>query len=138
MAGLPRLSQADVLVAARGGGGLLKERMALARSLWEAGVSAEMLPQVGGEVAHGRAPVLVAGLMPLKQQPSTQAGAPVALLATYNASDDRAAFHTGLTTAPASPPAPQAAPSLTDQYEYAQSRGIPWLVIIQASTFGGA
>lgn len=32
---------------------------------------------------------------------------------------------------------PQAAPSLTDQYEYAQTRGIPWLVIIQASTFGG-
>lgn len=47
VAGLPRLSQADVLVAARGGGGLLKERMALARSLWDAGISAEMLPQVG-------------------------------------------------------------------------------------------
>lgn len=31
----------------------------------------------------------------------------------------------------------QAAPSLTEQYEYAQSRGIPWLVIIHASTFGG-
>lgn len=31
----------------------------------------------------------------------------------------------------------QTAPSLTDQYEYAQSRGIPWLVIIQASTFDG-
>lgn len=46
VAGLPRLSQADVLVAARGGGGLLKERMALARSLWDAGISAEMLPQV--------------------------------------------------------------------------------------------
>jgi translation initiation factor 2-alpha kinase 4 len=76
VAGLPRLSQADVLVAARGGGGLLKERMALARSLWDAGISAEMLPQT--------------------------------------------------------------APSLTDQYEYAQSRGIPWLVIIQASTFDAA
>lgn len=46
MAGLPRLSQAEVLVCSRGGGGLLKERMALARSLWEAGLSAEMLPQV--------------------------------------------------------------------------------------------
>ena len=75
MAGLPRLSQADVLVCSRGGGGLLKERMALARSLWDAGLSAELLPQ--------------------------------------------------------------AAPSLTEQYEYAQSRGIPWLVIIHASTFEG-
>lgn len=75
VAGLPRLSQADVLVCARGGGGLLKERMALARTLWEAGIAAELLPQT--------------------------------------------------------------APSLTDQYEYAQSRGIPWLVIIHASTFGG-
>lgn len=36
------------------------------------------------------------------------------------------------------PPCLQAAPSLTEQYEYAQSRGIPWLVIINASTFGGA
>jgi translation initiation factor 2-alpha kinase 4 len=75
VAGLPRLSQADVLVCSRGGGGLLKERMALARSLWDAGLSAELLPQ--------------------------------------------------------------AAPSLTEQYEYAQSRGIPWLVIIHASTFEG-
>lgn len=46
MAGLARLSQADVLVCSRGGGGLLKERMALARSLWDAGLSAELLPQV--------------------------------------------------------------------------------------------
>lgn len=38
----------------------------------------------------------------------------------------------------ASPSTPQAAPSLTEQYEYAQSRGVPWLVIINASTFGGA
>ena len=75
VAGLPRLSQADVLVCSRGGGGLLKERMALARSLWDAGLAAEMLPQ--------------------------------------------------------------AAPSLTEQYEYAQSRGIPWLVIINANTFEG-
>lgn len=45
VAGLPRLSQADVLVCSRGGGGLLKERMALARSLWDAGLSAELLPQ---------------------------------------------------------------------------------------------
>ena len=63
--------QADVLVCSRGGGGLLRERMQLVRSLWDAGVAAEML--------HA------------------------------------------------------AAPSLTDQYEYANSRGIPWLVIIQAS-----
>lgn len=75
VAGLPRLSQADALVCSRGGGGLLRERMALARTLWEAGIAAELLPQ--------------------------------------------------------------AAPSLTDQYEYAQSRGIPWLVIIHASTFEG-
>lgn len=75
VAGLPRLSQADVLVCSRGGGGLLRERMALARSLWDAGLAAEMLPQ--------------------------------------------------------------AAPSLTEQYEYAQSRGIAWLVIINASTFEG-
>lgn len=36
--------QADVLVCARGGGGLLQERMALAARLWEAGVRAELLP----------------------------------------------------------------------------------------------
>ncbi|PSC69649.1 putative serine threonine-kinase GCN2 isoform B [Micractinium conductrix] len=76
VAGLARLSQADVLVCSRGGGGLLRERMALARSLWDAGLAAELLPQ--------------------------------------------------------------AAPSLTAQYEYAQSRGIPWLVIIHSSTFEAA
>jgi hypothetical protein len=75
VAGLARLSQADVLVCSRGGGGLLRERMALARTLWDAGLSAELLPQ--------------------------------------------------------------AAPSLTEQFEYAQSRGIPWLVIIAANTFEG-
>ncbi|KAK9831407.1 hypothetical protein WJX81_002476 [Elliptochloris bilobata] len=39
-----RASQAEVLVCARGGGGLLRERMALAARLWEAGVRAELLP----------------------------------------------------------------------------------------------
>jgi histidyl-tRNA synthetase len=75
VAGLARLSQADVLVCARGGGGMLRERMSLVRALWDAGLAAELLPQ--------------------------------------------------------------AAPSLTDQYEYAQTRGIPWLVIINAATFEG-
>ncbi len=58
MAGLPRLSQADVLVASRGGGGLLKERMALARSLWDAGISAEMLPQVNAVAAGPMGPAV--------------------------------------------------------------------------------
>jgi histidyl-tRNA synthetase len=35
----------DVLVAARGGGGLLAERLALTAELWRAGVRAETLPQ---------------------------------------------------------------------------------------------
>lgn len=74
--GLGRLSAADVLVCARGGGGLLRERMALVRSLWEEGLAAEMLPQ--------------------------------------------------------------AAPSLTEQYEYAHARGIAWLVIISGASFAAA
>ena len=37
--------QAEVLVCARGGGGLLRERMALASQLWAAGLKAEFLPQ---------------------------------------------------------------------------------------------
>jgi Anticodon binding domain len=39
-------AQADVLVCSRGGGGLLKERMALLGVLWEAGIRAEMVPEV--------------------------------------------------------------------------------------------
>lgn len=35
--------QADVLVCSRGGGGMLKERMALARELWAAGIRAHFL-----------------------------------------------------------------------------------------------
>lgn len=35
--------QAEVLVCAKGGGGLLKERMALAALLWEAGIRAELV-----------------------------------------------------------------------------------------------
>ena len=34
----------DVLVCARGGGGLLRERLALAGQLWAAGVRAEIVP----------------------------------------------------------------------------------------------
>lgn len=37
--------QADVLVCAKGGGGLLKERMALVADLWGAGLRAEMMQQ---------------------------------------------------------------------------------------------
>ncbi|KAK9906778.1 hypothetical protein WJX75_007809 [Coccomyxa subellipsoidea] len=36
-------SQAEVLVCAKGGGGLLKERMALAALLWEAGIRTELV-----------------------------------------------------------------------------------------------
>ena len=36
--------QADVLVCARGGGGMLRERMALLSSLWAAGIKAETAP----------------------------------------------------------------------------------------------
>ncbi|CAL8462314.1 g1847 [Coccomyxa elongata] len=36
-------SQAEVLVCAKGGGGLLRERMALAARLWEAGIRAELV-----------------------------------------------------------------------------------------------
>ncbi len=36
-------AQAEVLVCAKGGGGLLKERKALAAMLWEAGVKAELV-----------------------------------------------------------------------------------------------
>ena len=39
------LLQADVLVCAKGGGGLLKERMALVADLWAAGLRAEMMQQ---------------------------------------------------------------------------------------------
>ncbi len=39
------LVQADVLVCAKGGGGLLKERMALVADLWGAGLRAEMMQQ---------------------------------------------------------------------------------------------
>ena len=35
--------QAEVLVCAKGGGGLLKERKALAALLWEAGIKAELV-----------------------------------------------------------------------------------------------
>ncbi|KAL0052345.1 hypothetical protein WJX82_000639 [Trebouxia sp. C0006] len=42
---IPYLSQADVLVCAKGGGGLLKERMALVADLWGAGLRAEMMQQ---------------------------------------------------------------------------------------------
>ena len=34
--------QADVLVCARGGGGLLRDRMALVSQLWSAGIKAEV------------------------------------------------------------------------------------------------
>ena len=52
--------QADVLVCAKGGGGLLKERMALASDLWAAGLRAEMMQQAAPsltaqyEYAHSR------------------------------------------------------------------------------------
>ena len=52
--------QADVLVCARGGGGLLKERMALVADLWAAGLRAEMMQQAAPsltaqyEYAHAR------------------------------------------------------------------------------------
>ena len=36
-------AQAEVLVCAKGGGGLLKERMALAALLWEAGIRTELV-----------------------------------------------------------------------------------------------
>ncbi|KAL6780346.1 hypothetical protein ACKKBF_B13520 [Auxenochlorella protothecoides x Auxenochlorella symbiontica] len=41
--GLPRLSCAEALVASRGGGGMLRERLELLRALREAGVAAETL-----------------------------------------------------------------------------------------------
>ena len=108
-----------MLVCSRGSGGLLKERMSLARSLWDAGVAAEMLPQVRSRL-WGRSGGLV----------------PVALPCHARTLHLHAA-HFGWT--PLCPrPSTQAAPSLTEQYEYAQTRGIPWLVIINASTFGGA
>jgi hypothetical protein len=44
----------DVLVAARGGGGLLAERLALTAALWQAGVRAETLPQPAPRVAELR------------------------------------------------------------------------------------
>lgn len=44
--------QADVLVCARGSGGLLKERMALVAQLWAAGLRAEMM--------HSAAPSMTA------------------------------------------------------------------------------
>ena len=62
-------------MCSRGGGGLLRERMRLLRALWDAGLSAEMMPA--------------------------------------------------------------AAPSLTDAYEYATARGLPWMVIISTATFSG-
>ena len=52
--------QADVLVCAKGGGGLLKERMALVADLWAAGLRAEMMQQAAPsltaqyEYAHAR------------------------------------------------------------------------------------
>lgn len=42
--GLQRSSQADVLVAGKGSGGLLTQRCALLGELWAVGVKAEMLP----------------------------------------------------------------------------------------------
>ena len=36
-------AQAEVLVCAKGGGGLLKERKALAATLWEAGIKTELV-----------------------------------------------------------------------------------------------
>lgn len=41
---LQRSSQADVLVAGKGSGGLLQERCLLLGELWAAGIKAEMLP----------------------------------------------------------------------------------------------
>ena len=52
--------QADVMVCAKGGGGLLKERMALVADLWAAGLRAEMMQQAAPsltaqyEYAHAR------------------------------------------------------------------------------------
>ena len=69
------LVQADVLVCAKGGSGLLAERMALCRQLWAAGLRAEMVHMT--------------------------------------------------------------APSMQEQYGYADLRGIPWLVIIPGATFSG-
>ena len=37
-------AQADVLVCARGGGGMLRDRMTLAAQLWAAGIRAEVQP----------------------------------------------------------------------------------------------
>lgn len=53
------INQADVLVCARGGGGLLRERMALVSSLWAAGIRAELLPAAApsstAQYEHARA-----------------------------------------------------------------------------------
>ena len=45
LAGASAVSALDVLVAARGGGGLLRQRVELVSQLWAAGVRAETLPQ---------------------------------------------------------------------------------------------
>lgn len=67
------LVQADVLVCAKGGSGLLGERMDLCRQLWASGLKAELVHIT--------------------------------------------------------------APSMQEQYGYAETRGIPWLVIIPGATF---
>lgn len=40
------------MVCARGGGGLLRERMALVAALWAAGIRAELLPAAAPSVSH--------------------------------------------------------------------------------------
>ena len=45
LAGASAVSALDVLVAARGGGGMLRQRVELVAQLWAAGVRAETLPQ---------------------------------------------------------------------------------------------
>jgi eukaryotic translation initiation factor 2-alpha kinase 4 len=68
--------QAEVLVCARGSGGLLQDRMRLVAELWTAGIRAETVHET--------------------------------------------------------------TPSLTSQYEYANARSIPWMVILHGATLSAA
>ena len=49
--------QADVLVCARGGGGLLRSRMQLVAELWKEGICAEVLPARAPHVTVAGEPV---------------------------------------------------------------------------------
>lgn len=54
-----RLSVADVLVAARGGGGMLRQRMQILQMLWQGGISAETMhavdPSLMDQYTHAKA-----------------------------------------------------------------------------------